>query len=229
MSIMPHQRMNDDTQSGVDAVNQYYSDAASFESPYTEHADEDFNRGRNALYKGAGMQAKNPRYNQMQYSEFLTGTPNDVLNKALEGYKMSPEAHDLMKVSMSALSNAMIASGQFGSGKHMAAAAEIGNGILSQDVGKFLGLEQGAFKDQQQVLGNFDKETRELISLFQGMIKTESGASKNMADNAMRAGHDDSMLYGREATQEERYQPFNQLASMLPSNDDLASMAMFLM
>lgn len=226
MAVLARNRMQDDTNAGVNAVNEYYDDAANYEQPYTEHANEDFNAGRNALYKGARMQGQNPHYNQIEYHDILSKTPDQLLGQALSGYKMSTYAQNMMKVMMSALNNTMIASGEQGSGRHMAAAANLGASILSKDMGQYLGLEDKAFKTQQGVLSQYDKENQEIIKLFQNMVGTENKASKDMADNAMRAGQQTSNLYGRESNQERFFDPINELADMMPTNDHLERMLM---
>lgn len=214
MAALAHNRMQNDIDEGNQAVSQYYNDAAQYEEPYTQYANEDFSNGRNALYRTAGLQAKNPRYNQETYNKFLTLSPDELLGYAMQGYSMSPMAQQEMKYSMSGLENEMAASGELGSGRNAGMAAELGNTIYNQDSSRYLKSLKSTASFQGKVLGDYDQETRELAGLFQDMLGTEENASKNMADNAMRAAQMSSNLSREESRNEQEYGPLNEISSI---------------
>lgn len=207
--------MQSDISNGINSINQYYGEAGNYMSPYTSYANEDFGTGRDTLFGYGSQQMSNPHYNQQFYNEFLDMTPDQLLNQAMSGYAMSPIAQQQMKLAMSGLTNAMAASGQLGSGRNAAMAAELGNSVINQDMGKYLKMKQGAFNTQQSVLDQFNQQNKYLASLFQDMVGTENKASSSMAQNAMRAAQMSSNLWRTAATQEKNYRPMNNLASLV--------------
>lgn len=214
MALRASSNMQNDISKGVDSVNQYYSDAGTYLSPYTSNAGEDFNTGRSTLGKYGTQQMGNPSYNQQMYNQYLGMTPDDLLNQALSGYMMSPIAQQQLKVGMSGLTNAMAASGQLGSGRNAAMGVELANGIINQDLSKYLKMKQGAFDTQQTVLDQYNAQNKYLAGLFQDLIGTESKASSTMSQNAMRAAQMVSSLYRTAANQEKNYRPGNNIMSL---------------
>jgi|WetSurMetagenome_2_1015567.scaffolds.fasta_scaffold45855_2 hypothetical protein len=165
------------------SITQGYNQAASYESPYTTYGASDFDAGRNYLYKSLGGRQN---YNE-NFLKYLTMSPEDMLNEAMSGYDMSPMAEEEQTYALDAANNAETASGMGGSSNNSLLDAEIGNTIFNQDSSRYEDQLMQALGIQSKVLKGYDKQTSDLMSYFQDMLRTEEGASSNMANNAIKS------------------------------------------
>ncbi len=180
----------------IQAAEQSYSQAAGYMQPYTQNAGTDFSNGRNWLYSALGGRTNAYNQNMLNY---LNMSPSQMMTQAMSGYSMSPLAQEEMAVTNSAVNNSAAAAGMAGSGTEMAAAGEIGNSIANQDIDNYLNQLLSAFGIQAKITGAYDKETQNLMDMFQDMLGVENKASSSMANNSMKEGQIISNDYNREA------------------------------
>lgn len=213
MALFDFNNSRDDTNNANDAINQYYGDAASYMSPYTSAAGTDFNTARKGLYGALGQMSAQGNPNQPFYKILGTG-PENILNQAESGYKMSPATMNQMKIGQSAVNNQLTAEGLEGSGEGALESAEIGSMIYSQGMQQYLGNLTKTFDQQLKVLGIDDQQRQGIIGEFGKMIGLEQHSSNQMADIAQKSGQESANVYQNQARIDEQHQPLNQLASI---------------
>lgn len=176
---------DDSTQAGINAEQQAYGQAQQYMMPYTQDAGQDFNNARSWLYQSLGNRTN--AYNQ-QFLSYLGMSPSALLGQAMSSYSMSPMAQQQMAVTNSGVNNAAAAAGMSGSGVEMGAEGEMDNAIGNQDIDHYLNQLMGALGLQGHITGAYDKETQNMMDMFQDMLGTENKASTGMANNAMQEG-----------------------------------------
>jgi len=168
-------------------AEQGYDRAQQSLSPYTQNAGQDFDWGRNTLYGMMGKYGQLPDYHKKFY-DYMNLSPVDMLNHVMGQYEESPMAQYQQQFATSAADNQMNAQGMGGSANQELIDSEIGNIIGSQDMQQFLSNVLGSFDVQHELFGDYNKQGASLAKMFQSMLGTEYGASKEMSGNAMRTG-----------------------------------------
>lgn len=180
-----------------------YERAEQSLNPYTQHAGEDFDYGRNTLHGMMSKYGQLPDYHKKFY-DYMNQSPVDMLNSVMSQYEQSPMAQYQQKFAQSAMDNKMNAQGMGGSANQELLDAEIGNIIGSQDMQQFLKNVLGSFDVQHEIFGDYNKQGASLAKMFQQMLGTEYGASKELAGNAMRTGQIEANSADRNAANHQR-------------------------
>ena len=184
-------------------AEQGYGRAQQSLNPYTQHAGEDFDYGRNTLHGMMSKYGQLPDYHKKFY-DYMNLSPVDMLNSVMGQYEESPMAKYQQQFATSAADNQMNAQGMGGSANQDILDSEIGNIIGSQDMQQFLSNVLGSFDVQHEIFGDYNKQGASLAKMFQQMLGTEYGASKELAGNAMRTGQIEANSADRESANRQR-------------------------
>lgn len=173
-----------------------FNNAASYQQPYTQYGQQDFDTARSYLMnKIGGRQDYDSGFDQ-----YLEMSPEDIFNKMMSGYTESDYAKQATSLGLDAANNAMTAAGMGGSGDNYAKDAEIGSFIGNKDMQQYFNNLLGISKQQAGLLNHYDSQTASLMKMFQDMLETEEKAANTMSGNAMREGQQESQNFDRGAS-----------------------------
>lgn len=209
MPILASNRASQNTQSAIDAENQYYNNAAAYMGPYTQNAGTDFNTGRNLIYSAGSKRLAGPRYGQNPFKYIQS--PSSLLQQGQASFQANPAEQFKLGADESKANSVMNSEGMYGSADNAALDAAINNVATSADMANYLKELSKSAGDEMGLTKDYENQNKMIGELFKNLNKLEYGASSTMAENAMRAGQQESESYNRETEASRFNNPINTL------------------
>lgn len=209
MPILASNRASQNTQNAIDAENQYYNNAAAYMDPYTQNAQQDFSTGRNLIYSAGTKRLAGPRYGQNPFKYIQS--PASLLNQAESGFQTNSAEQFKLNADESRANSVLNSEGMYGSADNAALDAAINNVATSADMSNYLKMLSKSAGDEFGLTQDYVNQNKMIGELFKNLNKLEYGASSTMANNAMRAGQEESNAYERETTADRFNSPINTL------------------
>ena len=145
------QYIKDANQSSQNAFNT----AAGYENPYTSHADEDFEKARQGIFKALGGRKD---YGS-QFYDYLNMSPTELLSQVMRSYTQSPFNQEKQQYATSAENNMLNSTGQAGSANEQLMDSLISSTIQGEGQQQYLKDVQGTFGEEDKLLQQYNQGT----------------------------------------------------------------------